>query len=283
MDYSKLSIQERIDALRFHNLSTTPQLPNNWQQLLQSIKVEPGAAISIELIDLYIADQLYKQGIQIPAELNMETITSEYYRQLAPVLYIPIDFTPENYSRAKRIIRIIRDLNTTQQQVTVPTPLQITQTKTKIEVIPLVFYGPNQIGDFNWMIKRPEYNDILFLFNDNESQFAQFINSLGKPTKPPGACSVGGGNAIIRPYQCLNPPRAAGIPTGDNAGGYNTLTRSKQFIDNAFVYIQQLLQTGRYKRIAYSASEDGTLGTHIFSPSQEVKQYILGKILSLAN
>lgn len=280
MNYSKLSVQERIDALRFHNLSTTPQLPNNWQQLLQTIKVEPGAAISVELIDLYIAEQLYKQGIQIPPELNMESITPEYYQQLAPVLYLPTDFTPENYSRSKRIIRIIRDLNTP-QHVTVPTQLQITQTK--IEIIPLMFNGPNQIGDFNWMIKRPEYNDILFLFNDNELQFAEFINSLGKPTRPPGACSVGGGNAIIRPYQCLNPPRAAGIPTGDYAGGYKNLTLSKQFIDTAFVYIQQLLQSGRYKRVAYSAAEDGTLGTNIFAPSREVKQYILGKILSLAN
>lgn len=277
MDYSKLSDQERINALRFHNLSNSPTLPNNWQQLLQSVKIEPGAAVAVELIDLYIADQLYNQGIQIPQELNMETVTPEYYQQLAPVLYLPTEFTPENYTRAKRIIRIIREFNNTKPQITIQTQ------KTKIEILPLVFMGPNQIGDFNWMIKRSEYNDVLFLFNDNESQFAQFINSIGQATRPAGACSVGGGNAIIRPYQCLNPPRAAGIPTGDYAGGYKNLIKSKQFIDTAFIYIRHLLQTGNYKRIAYSAAEDGTLGTAIFSPSTEVKEYILGQILALGD
>ena len=382
MDYSKLTDQERLNALRFDNPAITNQLPINWYALLQAVKIEPGAAIAPELIDLYIAYQLHNQNIVIPPELNMEAVTPEYYQQLAPVLYLSTQFTPDNYVRAKRIIRIIKELNlpqqrqdeerqfqqrlqqieqerqqveqqiqqqlkqrdqiqlqlaaqlqqeqqqrtvqqppqrqqllptqpidqttridqqeiglqfrqqmqqrhqqallqqTLQQQRIVQQPQQIQQ---NIEVLPLVFTGANKLGDFYWMIERPEYNDVLFLFNDNEEQFLAFINSVGQANKPMGACSVGGGNAIIRPYQCQNPPRAAGIPTGDNNGGYQSLTRSQQYIDAAILYIRQLLETGNYRRVAYSAAPDGTLGTAIFSPSKQVKDYILTQIRSLSN
>ena len=131
------------------------------------------------------------------------------------------------------------------------------------------------------MIQQPQYNDVLFLFNDNEHQFLEFYNNRALDTKPVAACSIGGGNAIIRPYQCTTPPRAAGIPTGDKVG-YQTLEESQVFIDAAFEYIAALLMTGRYQRVAYSAAEDGrSLGAAIFSPSEEVKQYIVNKIYSL--
>ena len=65
------------------------------------------------------------------------------------------------------------------------------------------------------MIEQPEYADALFVFNDNEGEFRAHQGHA------PGArrCHAGGGNAVIRPYQCEDPPRAAGIPTGDH-GGY---------------------------------------------------------------
>lgn len=73
-----------------------------------------------------------------------------------------------------------------------------------IEVIGSVFAGAGKIGDFAWMIRQPEYADVLFVFNDNEEQFRAYRKD------PQGSygCSPGGGNAIIRPYQCQSPPRA---------------------------------------------------------------------------
>ena len=38
----------------------------------------------------------------------------------------------------------------------------------EIQVIPIQFTGRNKYGDFNWMIKEPEYANSLFIFNDNE-------------------------------------------------------------------------------------------------------------------
>jgi hypothetical protein len=73
-----------------------------------------------------------------------------------------------------------------------------------------IFNGTGKDGDFGWMILQDQYRDVLFIFNDNVKQFTAHQND----SLDPEGCSPGGGNAIIRPYQCLTPPRAAGIPTG---------------------------------------------------------------------
>jgi hypothetical protein len=129
------------------------------------------------------------------------------------------------------------------------------------------------------MIQQPEYSDVLFLFNDNQEQFLDFIDELDIRK----GCAKGGGNAAIRPYQCATPTRAAGIPTGSNGRGYNNLNQSKQYIDGSFLRIKSLLNTGNYKRVMYSAGKDGrSLGTSIFSPSEQVKEYIISNIEKLA-
>jgi hypothetical protein len=123
------------------------------------------------------------------------------------------------------------------------------------------------------MIKKPEYGDALFVFNDNEAEFRDHQRHA------PGAgrCHPGGGNAVIRPYQCQDPPRAAGIPTGDH-GGYLELTAgARSAIDDALAAIGALLATGRYERVIYSATDDSgdVLGTGVFSVGDEVKRYIV--------
>jgi hypothetical protein len=416
MDYSKLTEQERINALLFHRLITNRYLPPNWVQLLQSIKIEPGAEVAVELIDLYIAEQLYKSGIEIPNELTIDVITPDYYKQLAPVIYLPSEFSPENRERAGRIIRIIKSLIqdrlkpavtniiptypitttitptypittitptypitrattitptypitttitptypittnitptypitttitptypittnitptypvirataitptypvttatpitrapvTTAPVITTPitrapvttapittapvitTPITtapITTAGTKsIEILPVVYTQPGEVGDFSWMITRPEYDDVLFIFNDNEEQWLKFVNTPEHLRVRTSACTPGGGNAIIRPYQCMDPPRAAGIPTGKNQRGYQNLFEAETNIYDAFTYIIDLLMSGRYKRVAYSAAPDGrTLGTSIFSPSKDVKEFIVTNIEALS-
>lgn len=141
-----------------------------------------------------------------------------------------------------------------------------------IEVIPVVFTGLNKFGDFNFMIKDQQYKDVLFIFNDNEESF---INK---------SCIAGSGNAIIRPYQCHEIPSSIGIPTGSlSKGGYKSLTKSKSMIDLSFERIRNLLKTGNYKRVFYSADKNGKLGTSIFDVSDEVKEYIYDNLLSLPN
>jgi hypothetical protein len=148
-----------------------------------------------------------------------------------------------------------------------------------MQLVASVFAGRGRAGDFAWMIEQPEYADTLFVFNDNEGQFRAHQRHA------PGArqCHASAGNATIRPYQCQDPPRAAGIPTGDH-GGYPALTDgARAAIDDALAAVGTLLATGRYQRLIYSAADDsGALGTGIFEVGDDVKRYIVTGLRALA-
>ena len=147
-----------------------------------------------------------------------------------------------------------------------------------VSVVGSVFTTRGCDGDFGWMIEQPEYEDTLFVFNDNEEQF---LAHLEDPTSSFG-CSVGGGNAVIRPYRCRQPPRSAGIPTGVDGQGYNSLNSSSQrTIDLAIEHIQTLLSSGNYHRVIFSSDGDGGLGTGIFEVDSSVKDYIVQSLRGL--
>src|SRR5829696_7584155 len=121
-----------------------------------------------------------------------------------------------------------------------------------VEVIPSQFFSTRQVGDFGWMIERPEDADALFIFNDNDEQFRAFVNDSTPATD---GCQDGGGNAAIRHYRCVDPPRAAGIPTGPD---YLELTDAvRRVIDEALGVVKELLASGRYRRVFSSAADPG--------------------------
>jgi hypothetical protein len=142
-----------------------------------------------------------------------------------------------------------------------------------MEIIPNVFSGRGKPGDFNWMIGQSKYDDILFIFNDNEEYH---------DTNRRGA-----GNAIIRQYNKYNKeldiPRSAGIPTGTLArGGYKKLdNENKKIIKNSIKEIKELIVKYDYKKICYSADEDGLLATAIFYVDPKVLKYITKRICRL--
>lgn len=150
-----------------------------------------------------------------------------------------------------------------------------------VQVISLVFSGGNKDGDFNWMVRQPQYADALFIFNDNVEQFLQHLASPADRNGP--GCAAGGGNAIIRPLQCQTPPRAAGIPTGAYGMGFDTLTNAaKDLIDQAIANIEQVVRQYGYTRIYYSAQDaSGILGTGIFRVGIDVKRYITDRLQAL--
>ena len=142
-----------------------------------------------------------------------------------------------------------------------------------MEIIANVYKGREQIGDFYWMIKREEYKDILFIFNDNEEYHDTNCR--------------GAGNAVIRKYNKHNNklirPRSAGIPTGTlEDGGYDELNEHvKLQVYNAIEEIKEIVQKYEYKKICYSAEKDGILGTGLFTVDRDVLIYITGKIKEL--
>lgn len=146
------------------------------------------------------------------------------------------------------------------------------------EVIGSVFNGPNQPGDFAWMIRQPEYDDAFFVFNDNEAEFRRHQQHGADA----GLCRPGGGNAVIRPYQCRSPQRAAGVPTGDHSGGYPALTdHVRDVIDSAIEAVAAA--SSGFDRVFHSADRSGELGTGIFAVDDAVKRYIVEQLRELGS
>jgi hypothetical protein len=147
-----------------------------------------------------------------------------------------------------------------------------------IQVVPVIYKARNRDGDFSWMVQQPQWNDALFLFNDNIEHHQ--------------TNTAGGGNACMRPYNRhsnLPKPRSAGIPTGTlREGGFVEMTdQAKQSIDAAFEEVRDLIKTHKYQRVVYSAAlrKDGKyeLGTSIFQIGRSVTDYITKCIYDLEN
>jgi hypothetical protein len=144
-----------------------------------------------------------------------------------------------------------------------------------IKVIPNIYIGNKQIGDFEWMIKQSNYDDCLFIFNDNEEY--HYTNRIGS------------GNAIIRYYNIynkyINIPRSAGIPTGTlKFKGYKKLDEhNKKVIDDSIEEIKNIIIKYKYKKVYYSANDNNMLATSIFIVGNDVIEYITNSIHQLDN
>ena len=147
---------------------------------------------------------------------------------------------------------------------------------THMKVTKSQYSGSNCVGDFSWMIDRPEYARSLFIFNDNETQFKAF--HANQPT----GLYAGGGNAVVRPFQEGSHPRAAGIPTGDGAGYQHLSAHVKGVIDQALDYIKNLLKSGRYNEIVFCTDSTGqTIGSGIYDIDHAVKNYIFQGLMGI--
>ena len=97
------------------------------------------------------------------------------------------------------------------------------------------------------------------------------------------------GNAVIKKwnkYISPNNVHSAGICTGytRKTGGFKNLTLLvKDIIDRDIQEIVELLKTGKYNKIKYSANQKGELGSKIFIIGPDVKKYIVDSIQKLSN
>lgn len=268
MDYSYLSLQDAVQSAQILGLNIDQVDYDDLIAQLSLVDVSPGVTVPDPLADLYIANKLFRRGIILPADLNYDdlaTIAPEYYFQVAGLLYLPNQYNQGNVDRARRILGYL---------------IVMTHQPPQTYIVGVPFNGQERYGDFNWMIRDPKYQDSLFIFNDVQDAFLAFINNVNNP--PPGACNSGGGNSIIRPFQCANPPRAAGIPTGVPRQGYQNLETARPFIDRAIARIRQLVETQRYDRVFYSTEADEyTLGTAGLRVSPDVKNYIVTQLRSI--
>lgn len=146
---------------------------------------------------------------------------------------------------------------------------------TTITILPSVFKGPKQQGDFMYMNTLKEHENTLFLFNDNIEH--QFNNKRGA------------GNAIMRQFNQYHPqlkkPKSMGIPTGSlSQGGFQQLDEpTKTIILNAFDRIKTILKAYKYDYIVYSVGKDHPtlIGTSLFHVAMEVRVFITEMIYKL--
>lgn len=103
------------------------------------------------------------------------------------------------------------------------------------------------------------------------------------------ACRPGGGNALIRPFQCHPHWRAAGVPTGSldrsspHAGGTPCLdAAARRDIADALAQVGRLLATRRFEALAFSWDEHTRLGGRIFDTAQPVRDHIVEGLLEVA-
>lgn len=171
----------------------------------------------------------------------------------------------------------------------------------KINIIPSVFIQRGQPGDFLWEITTNyRGTDTLYIFNDNLKDH--------KTSEP------GRNNGIIRQFNKHSNlddpnfiPRSAGISTGWGDGfdltiNGNVVTKYdafkkedkklwKEIIDNEITEIENLLKTGNYKTIVFSAQGNEKneplkqsngipiLGTYIFKDlDKDITTYIPNQI-----
>ena len=140
-----------------------------------------------------------------------------------------------------------------------------------IKFIPIVYdrENPDPNTDFKNLIKKDKNS--LFIFNDNDESFPEDSRLF---------CVDGAGNAQIRRYQCKDPRQAVGIPTGSlDKGGYKKLDEwEKSQIDRSFVIINNLLETGNYTKVYYSAEKNGDIGQGTFTVNKNIIKYITEKL-----
>lgn len=144
--------------------------------------------------------------------------------------------------------------------------------KSDVNVICTVYKKKGQEGDFEWHITSGQYEDSLFLFSEDEKR-----------------CKwkrAGSGSAVIRKYNKYalpERPRSCGIIVG-NEEGYSTLSdNAKKSIDASIEDARQIIKKYGYKKVYYSASSNGMIGTSTFKLGDEVISYVTKKIFSLGN
>ena len=147
-----------------------------------------------------------------------------------------------------------------------------------VAVLGVVYDGPHKYGDFKWMLKQPEYEDTLFVYNDN-------VKDNLDPNSMDGA-----GSAAIRnvSWRFATPPRSVGIPTGWSvaSGGFDEMDiYSKRAIDFSIARIWKIIMDSDSKvtKVIYSCSREDKMkiGVSIFQPHSSILNYINDQLHNL--
>jgi hypothetical protein len=140
-----------------------------------------------------------------------------------------------------------------------------------MNVIGTVFSEKGAVGDFDWMIRSGQYEDAIFLFEEDEIRQNGFHS--------------GKGNAVIRKYNsiALNRPRSVGIVVGNHQGAYTELTAEvRDKIDACFHNVRYYCQIHGYTTVYYLVkTSDGPFDVSTDQLNPDVLAYITQSIRNL--
>ena len=135
----------------------------------------------------------------------------------------------------------------------------------------IIYKKPNEYGDFNYMINSGEYDNVLFLFDDDVNTY--------------NTCISGKGISKIRKYNEFSNNRnisSAGIIMSLQNIGFNILDNTnKNIINMCFDKIKDLIIEYKYKKLYYSCDQYGLIISNVSYVDDAVIEYIKNKILSL--
>lgn len=193
------------------------------------------------------------------------------FLKLAQTYYLPLEDTEENRERAARITRILIDMEKSPSSVKV---------NTQVELIPIVSYRNQSANDFLNIINQPEFDNALFLFDEDQEDFIKYAKFLQSKNMNRLICKSF--SSDLRDYRCLDLPKAAGIPVGVNGVGYTNIFQAIPYIQAAIDYIRELLNTEKYSSIVYLSKDDGrTFSTYPMRQSHDIIEFITGSIEEL--
>lgn len=236
-----------MNALTLEELDNIRKVTGNQQLNGKIFNLTPGQWAPAELSDVYLA--------------NFVVRNSDYAKH------------PE---RLKRILRIIDYL--TKNNLTGSEPIMYYRV---IELSKYLYQDRDQIGDFSWMIKQPEFTKTLFVFNDEEEHYKYYWEFRAGNKFYYMACESGPDSASVRPQQCETTPRSYGIPTNKNGVGYSDLSVVKAELDKALTGLKIMLMRGDYDRVAMSMDDDGLIADEGKNLSLEVRKYITDGIYNV--
>jgi len=138
----------------------------------------------------------------------------------------------------------------------------------------IVYKNKNEYGDFSWMINTGDYNNVLFIFDDNSEDYETDI--------------IRNDSSIIRQYNKFGKyenVHSAGILMGDfYKNGFTTLNiKNKEIIDISIESIRDLIIEYKYTELYFHSDEYGFIKSDSYYLDNNIINYISNQLFFLSS
>ena len=138
----------------------------------------------------------------------------------------------------------------------------------------IVYKNKDEYGDFYWMINTGDYNNVLFIFDDNYEDYDTNI--------------IRNDSSIIRQYNKFGKYKnihSAGVIMGDlYNNGFGILDiANKELIDKSIENIRDLIIEYKYTEIYFQSDEYGFIKSNLYYLDNGITNYVSTQLFSLTH